>query len=888
MRSAKLWVLLGVMLAGSFAAFAQTNVNEEQGMKPYDSWHGGDLDSVSMTNGGLALHIPLVSFPQRGNLDLGFSVYASSKSWQTRVNAVECANPNDPNGCTPQWVPIVRGSQPQFGGVPVEGAYVTSSLDWIVDNECNVEAGNENNGNTATYNWSASVTAPDGSVHQFGSGSSTSSCPGPPFRALDASGILQADNGAIVMPNGTRFFDPLATAIDTNGNKISLNSGVYTDTLGRAVPLPPFTTTSNVANCPAGSAASKVWSVPGLAGGSRTFTLCYSNISIYTNFGQGGTEYGPINNLLLTAIVLPDSTLWTFSYDHFGDITRVGFPTGGSISYTYAAGPQTCGADTPVSMAVTSRTVDANDGTGGHTWNYAYTGQYFPGSGSYSGSTIVTSPPPDLNDTVHTITTPVAGASCSFYDTQVQYYQGSHNGGTLLKTAATQYVGIANPLAVGSMTAANVVPTQATVTTSDGHTSKVVNTWDSGNTEAPYGTAVPVVFGSLLQKDEYDFSNTLVRSTVNHYVWQDNAAFKTSNLIALPVSSTLKDGSGCELSKTAHGYDETYNGITLQPSLVTMQFGGAPGAVRGNRTSSSGWLISGCVEQSQITSHTIPYDTGLPYQSYDPLNHMTQYTYDPAFYGAYLTQTNMPDTQMPDPGAQVVHHVISGNYDFNTGLLTNFTDENGQPYSYQYDSLMLRLTQGNHPDGGITKFIYPDSTTVERQRLISGTTYDDFKVKFDGVGRPYQTQQLTPDCTSYIKVDTVYDTVGRVKTVSNPYCLTNEPTYGVTQTTYDALSRTLNTTKQDGSVTSVKYEDTPGDTSGAPLVCTTATDESGKKRQSCSDALGRLVKVVEPNPAAAATNATGWVTVSGNEQSATGAQAVPASITVTIGGTDST
>jgi hypothetical protein len=46
---------------------AQTNVNEEQGMKRYDSWHGGDLDSVSMTNGGMVLHIPLVSFPQRGN-----------------------------------------------------------------------------------------------------------------------------------------------------------------------------------------------------------------------------------------------------------------------------------------------------------------------------------------------------------------------------------------------------------------------------------------------------------------------------------------------------------------------------------------------------------------------------------------------------------------------------------------------------------------------------------------------------------------------------------------------------------------------------------------------------------------------------------------------------
>jgi hypothetical protein len=505
---------------------------------------------------------------------------------------------------------------------------------------------------------------------------------------------------------------------------------------------------------------------------------------------------------------------------------------------------------------------------------------------------VVTSPIPESNDTVHTIGDPITGqVGCSMVDTQVQHYQGPRSGGAqaLLKTEATQYFANPNTLTIpgSGASAINVVPHQITVTTRDAHTSTIVNTWDSGNTEAPYGTAVPVVFGSLLQRDEYDFSSALVRSTVNHYMWQDNAAFKTSNLIALPVSSTLKDGSGCELSKTAYGYDETYNGTTLQPSLVTMQFGSAPGPVRGNRTSSSRWLISGCVEQSQITSHMIPYDTGLPYQSYDPLNHMTQYTYDPAFYGAYLTQTNMPDTQMPDPGAPIVHHVISGNYDFNTGILTSFVDENSQPYTYTYEPNLLRLTQGNHPDGGITKFLYPDPNTVERQRLITGTTYDDFKVKFDGVGRPYQTQHLTPDCASYIKVDTTYDSVGRTKTVSNPYCLTTEPTYGTTQSDYDALSRTIKTTKQDQSFTTVKYEDTPGDPSSTPLVCTTATDESGKKRQACSDAFGRLVKVIEPNPGAAATNATGSVTVNGTEQSGNSQPAVAASITVTIGGSDS-
>lgn len=850
MKSAKLWMLLGVLLAGSFPVLAQTNVNEEQGMKPYDSFHGGDLDSVSMTNGGLVIHIPLVSFPQRGNLDLSFSVYANAKQWYLRVNPVECANQFDPNGCTPFWVPIVRGSQPQFGAVPVQGAYVTSSLDWLPDNECNTTAGDPDNGILPTYNWSANVTAPDGSVHQFGSGTSDSFCPTPPYRALDASGIFQPDANNIVMANGTRFTFGTSsnTVTDSNGNQITLDntSGTYTDTLGRLVPLPPFTTTTDVSTCPAGAVSAKTWSVPGLSGGTRTFKLCYSTISIYTDFGQGGIEYGPANNLLLTAIVEPDLTLWTFSYDHYGNITRLGFPTGGAISYTYLIGPQICGADTPTSLSVTSRTVDANDGTGGHAWTYAYAGHYTPSSGSYAGTTIVTSP--DGNDTVHTITTPIAGAGCSFYDTQAQYYQGSHIGGALLKTATTQYAGILNPLGQGNMTAANVLPVQTTVTSRDGHISKVVNNWDSGNTFAPYGTAIPVVFGSLLQRDDYDFSNTLVRSTVSHYLWQDNATYKSSNLISLPLYTILKDGVGCEVAKASNGYDEAYNSITLQPSLITTQHVAAPWPVRGNHTSSSSWLITACAEQFAITSHTIPYDTGLTYQSFDPLGHLTQHSYSSSFAGAYLTQTNLPDTQMPDTGAPVVHHIFSGDYDFNTGLLTTFTDENSQQYTYTYDSQMLRLTQGNHPDGGITKFLYPDPNTVERQRLITGTTYDDFKVKFDGLGRPYQTQQLTPDCAGYIKVDTTYDTVGREKTASNPYCLTTETTYGIIQSDYDALNRTTKTTKQDGSFSTVVYEDTPADTSGPPTICTTVTDEAGKKRQICSDALGRLLKVVEPNP----------------------------------------
>jgi RHS repeat-associated protein len=78
-----------------------------------------------------------------------------------------------------------------------------------------------------------------------------------------------------------------------------------------------------------------------------------------------------------------------------------------------------------------------------------------------------------------------------------------------------------------------------------------------------------------------------------------------------------------------------------------------------------------------------------------------------------------------------------------------------------------------------------------------------------------------------------------VSTVSNPYYSGSnhltDPTYGVTTTAYDALSRVTQTTKQDHSISSVSYNDN----------CTTATDEAGKKRKVCADALGRMTTVFE-------------------------------------------
>ena len=110
--------------------------------------------------------------------------------------------------------------------------------------------------------------------------------------------------------------------------------------------------------------------------------------------------------------------------------------------------------------------------------------------------------------------------------------------------------------------------------------------------------------------------------------------------------------------------------------------------------------------------------------------------------------------------------------------------------------------------------------------------------------------------------------------MSNPYFTTADPTYGITTTLSDALGRATTVTKQDGSVSSIDY-------SGGN--CTVTMDEAGKVRKACSDALGRLVEVDEPNPGAGISTATGNVSINGHEQ-ANPQPVVPGTGWVTIAG----
>jgi YD repeat-containing protein len=121
---------------------------------------------------------------------------------------------------------------------------------------------------------------------------------------------------------------------------------------------------------------------------------------------------------------------------------------------------------------------------------------------------------------------------------------------------------------------------------------------------------------------------------------------------------------------------------------------------------------------------------------------------------------------------------------------------------------MARPTKFNYPDGGQTTFAYNDalynpatpSPSVTTTKAITSTTNLTTLAAFDGLGHTVRSVLTSdPDCASGDRTDTTYDGLGRVYTVSNPYCIAGESTSGLTTYTYDALGRPTQVAHPDGT-----------------------------------------------------------------------------------------
>ncbi|MEW6212669.1 MAG: hypothetical protein AB1631_30370, partial [Acidobacteriota bacterium] len=175
--------------------------------------------------------------------------------------------------------------------------------------------------------------------------------------------------------------------------------------------------------------------------------------------------------------------------------------------------------------------------------------------------------------------------------------------------------------------------------------------------------------------------------------------------------------------------------------------------------------------------------------------------------------------------------------DFNTGAVQRQEDPNGRAANYTYDEAMRPVGATTDPASATVTANFNDGSLVASQSV----TYNDggtqksvtSSAEYDGWGRVIESVSA-----SGAQVNTVYDSMGRVASRSNPFPSTGSPQHW-TAFQYDTLGRATVTTLPDNNTLQTSY-------SGLTV---TTTDQVNRRMKREADSLGRLVKVTEQDSA---------------------------------------
>lgn len=396
-----------------------------------------------------------------------------------------------------------------------------------------------------------------------------------------------------------------------------------------------------------------------------------------------------------------------------------------------------------------------------------------------------------------------------------------------------------------SNSSTDVLPTRITTTLANNQVSKIEKDYDSSlnvtyydpdyETQGPsgplYGSNLSVLGlsrGLVTELREYSLGTAapgpLVRCTRYSYKALESSAYMTANILDLPTKVSVYGGAcgtSTLLAQTMYGYDES----SLQPSGVTTQRDPASSnsTVRGNLTST----VQGIPGDDLVNRGWTFYDTGLPYTVVDGRGLVTTYKYSSAYAGAFLTETDLPDTTS---GTASIAHVVYRAHDLSAGLPTSLTDQNGSVTTEQYD-LLARIKSFTSPataaGTAVTTFTYPDINHVHSSVLQGASTV----TSFDGLGRKRRVS--LGDASGDVLTDFRYDSSGRLAAVTNPYRLTPgaETVYR-----YDVLGRlTSETAPGPGGARSWDYN--------GNIVH--AYDENQMERTLTYNVFGDLLQVVD-------------------------------------------
>ena len=897
------FLLLGLgLLTSDAAGYSQAvpDGNTAQGWSPQAFYNGGQIDNVSPLTGNLFLSIPVLGYPQRGGrLSFEFNLFYNSNVWYSK----------QVSGSGFVWTWGGNGS-PQTDTI---GAYVARDQhlghSLTVSSSSMVGGGNNYSQYLVTrQQQSYYVRQSDGAMHYIGDNVYESctqtgyACPSTYnldtiyYYATDGTGFVPVsypyDTSFVVKdPAGNQHTWPggFETVTDPNGNSLVTSSTGWTDTLGNLIPgstaLPGWgdnlIVASGTANptpaepnpgvpiapsstsCPAGTAAARSWIVPSIAGASSTYYLCYkyfnyqtafnirSSQSPYYSFGEASSsDQGARPALLLSALVLPNSTSYLFDYDSYLSLKSLSLPTGGALYYTWqnvllidTSVPSWPNQGPPARRSLATRTI-VPGGTGQpYTWIYSFSS---PGSPAVAVTT-----DPAGNDVEYAIqTAPFRGAAssmatylgCAPDDTASN--RACSGSGTLFRKEAYTYTGTGSGGAdneTDSQTAAGTafLKTGTTVTLDDGSTQTITD-----ELVPSHGTC-PVRYMSLSSAPNpinpptsstssgcYNFSQVRSRTTsdwggvgsttpggvlsksTTTYLWESQPSYLAANILSAHATDSMFDATSVQVAQTNYGYDET----------------GSPQGTLGSQTSSVRQFQPGSSSASPLddVKRTLYNNQGMPIQ---------QSSGAVAINTAYDGTGAFPQT-ITYPTTNGVAHSEGYVFDPSVGLMTSHTDQNGKTTTYGYATLsgvtdpLRRVQTVLFPDAGRTRYSYIDSASGYSKlesTALTNTTQMSILHKYDGLGR----ETNTTNQASSVAVDVSYDFANRKSSVSNPYVSTSDPTYGNTIFTYGPNS------------TSQRNPDNTTSSSSTSGRCTTYADEAQHTSKQCRDGLGRLQQVQE-------------------------------------------
>jgi RHS repeat-associated protein len=356
----------------------------------------------------------------------------------------------------------------------------------------------------------------------------------------------------------------------------------------------------------------------------------------------------------------------------------------------------------------------------------------------------------------------------------------------------------------------------------------------------------------LVRRTDYTWLKVNPINSQDYTVLNKNILNRKASEIIYDSTSNQCLGQTRACVQTTYEYDSYTGGITASGATQHDSAFSNSFTIRGNVTAIDRWRNT---DGATLETRNLQFDdAGNVLQSRDPLMNVTKFSYADSWANATCLPTGGSAAAYRTKVTNALNQFATSTYNSCGGTVATVTDVNLQSVNSSYD-FMGRLTQSNFPDGGQSNRTFnetaPPLIMTSSAKITSSLSFIP-PVTVDGLGRVTQSQ-LTSDPQGTTYVDTTYDSVGRKQTVSNPYRSTSDPTYGITTYNYDALNRVVQVIPPDGTATSNNVSTSYSGN------CATATDQVGKIRKSCVDALGRLIQVFEPDASNNLLNETDYL-----------------------------